>query len=48
LEKERALHEMEKKYVEEELDRYKERGNTLENETRKLRTALAKISADLE
>jgi len=29
LEKERALHEMEKKYMEEELDRYKERSNTL-------------------
>ena len=48
LEKERALHEMEKKYMEEELDRYKERAANLENECRKLRTSNSKLTSDFQ
>lgn len=48
LEKERALHDMEKRYMEEELERYKERSSTLEVETRKLRSSNAKLTSDLE
>lgn len=48
LEKERALHDMEKKYMEEELERYKERATTLEGECRKLRSNNSKLSSDME
>jgi len=48
LEKERALHDMEKKYMEEELERYKERAISLENECRKLRTSNTKLTSDYE
>ena len=47
LEKERALHDMEKKYMEEELERYKERATTLEGESRKLRSNNSKLSSDM-
>lgn len=39
---------MEKRYMEEELERYKERSSTLEVETRKLRSSNAKLTSDLE
>ena len=48
LEKQRALHEMEKKYIQEELERYKERAANLENECRKLRTCNTKLTSDYE
>jgi hypothetical protein len=41
------LHDMEKKYMEEELERYKERATTLEGECRKLRSNNSKLSSDM-
>ena len=48
LEKERALHDMEKKYMEEELGRHQERAGHLENECRRLRTTNARVTSELE
>ena len=47
-EKEKVLYEMEKKYMQEELDRFKDRCTQLEADNRKIKTNNAKISSELE
>ena len=48
IDKERSLFEMEKQFLQEEVDRYKDRCNNLESENRKIRQANTKLSSDLE
>lgn len=44
VEKDKALFEMEKKYLQEELEIYKEKADRLENEAKKLRANYARLS----
>lgn len=48
MDKERSLFEMEKQFLQEETDRYKDRCTTLESENRKIRQANTKLATDLE
>jgi len=48
MEKERALHEMEKNYVQQEMQKYTEKCHILESEMRRIKSENSRLCSELE